>query len=215
MKVFVSWSGGKDCMLALYRTITQKEHTVAFLLNMVDDQTDMSRSHGLKKESIARQAACMQIPILQPQANWNNYEDSFKATLRALKQNGVDGGVFGDIYLEEHRTWIERVCKECDMQAIFPLWLNDTSDLLKEFISAGFETLTVAVNKQQLTKEWLGRKIDLNFLHEITAMPDIDPCAENGEYHSFVFNGPLFKQPLSLSIIREYEDEKHWFLELK
>ena len=214
MKAFVSWSGGKDCMLALYRFLQTPGNEVVSLLNMCDEASNLSRSHGLTREMIARQASCMNLPITQQTTGRSNYEEQFKKAIARLKEEGVTAGVFGDLYLMEHRTWIERVCNDMQIEAIFPLWENNTKVLLLELISAGFRALTVSVHTQMLSQRWLGREIDNTFFNDITALEGIDACAENGEYHSFVFDGPLFKQPVSFVKKETSEHDNHYFLEI-
>jgi uncharacterized protein (TIGR00290 family) len=214
MKVFASWSGGKDCMLALYRHLQTKGNEVAYLVNMCDTDGEHSRSHGIKKSIIHSQAEAMNIPIIQEATDFSGYEARFKSVITELKTDGVTAGIFGDIYLVEHRTWIERVCKELDIEPIFPLWGNDTKKLLKEFINVGFKALTVAVNTDKLNENWIGRNLDLSFFDEITAMKNTDPCAENGEYHSFVYDGPVFSNPVKFTKGETYRKDNHIFLTL-
>lgn len=214
MKAFASWSGGKDCMLAVYRTLQKKEYEVAYLVNMCDNDGEHSRSHGIKKSFIETQAKAMNIAIVQEAADFKGYESSFKAVISELKKDGVTAGIFGDIYLMEHRTWIERVCQELEIEPIFPLWENDTKLLLKEFIEAGFKSLTVAINTDKLDNTWLGRNMNNSFYDDITALKDIDPCAENGEYHSFVYDGPIFSEPVNFSKGEVRTDKNHLFLAL-
>ena len=212
MKAFVSWSGGKDCMLALNRYLKQNSKNDVCLLNMCDANSDLSRSHGLKKEMIALQAQKMGIQLFQKITDSANYEKNFKAKIAELKFFGVSAGVFGDIYLMEHRTWIERVCAEMQIEAIFPLWLNDTRDLLKEFVSEGFKALTVSVHCEKLTQNWLGRELNSAFFDDITKLPNTDPCAENGEYHSFVFDGPIFSNAVPFIKSEISQHDNHYFL---
>ena len=214
MNLFASWSGGKDCTLALYRILQQKEHEVPYLINMCDVDGHHSRSHGMHKEVIARQAAQLGIEILQPETDTASYESKFKKAIAQLKEKGVTGGVFGDIYLQVHRDWIERVCADMDIQPFFPLWENSSAQMIEEFVNAGFKTRVVAVNTRLLPKDWLGRIIDKQFISDILGLSGIDPCAENGEYHSFVYDGPLFKQPIQVSLGKEYFKDNHWFLEV-
>jgi uncharacterized protein (TIGR00290 family) len=181
---------------------------------MVDSKSDYSRSHGLKKQLVARQASALGINLIQQESDFSNYEPNFKQVIKTLKEKGVTGGVFGDIYLMEHRTWIERVCTEMDIKPFFPLWENDTRVLLNEFVNAGFKALTVSVNQSLLTQSWLGREIDESFSTDIIKLEGIDPCAENGEYHSFVYDGPIFQNSVSFEKGKEYSDNNHWFLEL-
>jgi diphthine-ammonia ligase len=215
MKLFTSWSGGKDCMLALYRVLKEKEHEVSHLINMCDIDGMHSRSHGMGKHLIARQAMSMRVEIIQPESDFKSYEALFKKTIKNLKDQGITGGIFGDIYLQEHRDWIERVCSEMAIQPFFPLWQNNTTDLLHEFIHSGFKTIVVSVNAKHLPQSWLGRDIDKDFVRDILKLDGIDPCAENGEYHSFVYDGPILKEPVSFLKGQEYFKYNHWFLDLK
>lgn len=214
MKAFASWSGGKDCMLATHRHLQEAGNQIVCLVNMCDQKGDLSRSHGLKKQLIQRQANAMGIPVIQQATSHQEYEKNFKNVILKLKEQGVDYGVFGDIYLKEHRVWIERVCSEMDIEPIFPLWNNDTLDLLKEFIHTGFKAITVSVRSEKLSEQWLGRIVDERFLTDISKMENIDPCAENGEYHTFVYDGPLFKTPVNFETGMTVFRDLHHFLEL-
>jgi diphthine-ammonia ligase len=202
-------------MLALYRILCTKSHEVKCLINMCDVDGEHSRSHGLEKQHIKYQADMLGIAIHQPQSDFKQYETHFKAAIELLKKQGVAGGVFGDIYLQPHRDWIERVCAETGIIPFFPLWGNSTTDLLNEFVGAGFKTMVVSVNSKMLDKSWLGRLIDKSFINDISKLAGIDPCAENGEYHSFVFDGSIFKTPLYIKTDGEYFKDDHWFLNLK
>lgn len=215
MKLFSSWSGGKDCMLALYRVQKSGEHEVEVLLNLCDNDSDISRSHGIHSRMIARQAEALGMELLQPKTDRVSYEQNFKVALLKLKEQGISGGVFGDIYLWEHRYWIERVCSECGIEAIFPLWDNPVTELANEIIDSGFKTIVVSVNAKQLTKDFLGRIYDREFVAELSEIKGIDVCAELGEFHSFVFDGPNFNYPAELQKGAVTFRGNHWFLEIK
>lgn len=182
---------------------------------MCDDRTNRSRSHGLMSDTIHKQAEAMNLRLTQQRTGTVAYEMNFKAVIAGLRKEGITAGVFGDLYLMEHRTWIERVCREAGITPVFPLWKNDTQALLSEFIDAGFEALTVAVRESLLPESWLGRKLDKSFFEEITALDGIDACAENGEYHSFVYNGPLFRHPVSFTRGERYRANNHIYLEIE
>lgn len=214
MRVFSSWSGGKDCMLAIYRLQKSGSHQISYLVNMCDAETDYSRSHGIKQELIVRQAEAMEIPLIQQKTDRPDYEQNFKSVILKLKEEGVTGGVFGDIYLWEHRHWIERVCSECGIEAIFLLWDNPVSELAAEIISEGFKTLTVSVNSKQLTEDFLGRVYDSAFVEGLSKIEGIDICAENGEFHTFVYDGPNFSHPVSFEKGSVSFRDNHWFLEI-
>ena len=215
MKAFVSWSGGKDCMLALYRFLESKENEVFCLLNMCDENEEHSGSHELPAYIIRRQAEAMNVPVRQQKTPKKQYEQQLKTVIAELKTQGVTAGVFGDIYLEAHRVWIERVCSEAGITPVFPLWGDDTRALLAEFIDAGFSSLTVAVRENTLPESWLGRKLDSAFLNEISALNGMDACGEMGEYHSFVYDGPLFSHPVEFSAGNQYRSNNHIYLEIK
>ncbi len=213
MKLFASWSGGKDCMLALFRMLQQNDYKVPYLVNMCEEGTYNSRSHGLSCELIVEQAQRIGISLIQKETSFGNYEANFKNVIHQLKNEGVEGGIFGDIYLQAHRDWIERVCGELGIIPYFPLWKDETGNLLKEFIDTGFQSTIVSVRKDSLGQEWLGQNLDKGFLEEILKT-DIDPCAENGEFHTFVYDGPLFDRKIQFTVNGVKEDDKHWYLSL-
>lgn len=214
MNVFFSWSGGKDCMLALHRTLQNGEHRLLALLNMCDRDTNFSRSHGLKKELLQRQAEAMNVRLVQRGTSRGESERDFKLAIAELKKEGLEAGVFGDIYLMEHRSWIERVCSEMGIQAIFPLWGDSTDLLATELVDAGFEPLVVSVHADHLEQNFLGRTFNHEMVNDLQQLDGIDICAENGEFHSFVVNGPVFKHPVAYEKGEVYFKDKHWFLEL-
>ncbi len=214
MKVFVSWSGGKDAMLALHRAATSGKYDVKFLVNMCDDASGLSRSHGLPSQLIAQQANALDIPLVQPKTSHTNYETVLKTTIANLKNHGVEGGVFGDIYLEPHREWIERVCAESGIAPVFPLWGEPTLLLIEELLALNYQAITVAINHTMIDKSWLGRTIDRPFVDELSALPGIDVCAENGEYHTFVANGPLFSKAVKIIPAGIITDEDHTYFTL-
>jgi len=211
MRVFVSWSGGKDSALAAYRAWKQG-HRLAYLLNCVAEDGSRTRSHGLPAEVIGLQARAMGVPLLQVRTSWEEYEAKFKETLRTLRASGVEGGVFGDLDIEEHRAWVERVCAEVGVQPLLPLWKDDPGRLLEEFWGAGFRAIVVAT---RLDPELVGRWLDSTLVREVTER-GAHPCGENGEYHTLVTDGPLFRCPLSIEFLEgrpvSYERDGVWFL---
>lgn len=199
-------------MLALHRFLQDPSNEVISLVNMCDEASNRSRSHGLGADVVRRQAEAMGLRITQEKTDSTHYEERFKGVIARLKAEGVTAGVFGDLYLNEHRVWIERVCRESGVEAVFPLWENDTKGLLRELIDEGFEALTVSVRVSMLPESWLGRSLDKAFYEDIIGLEGIDPCAENGEYHSFVFNGPIFKEAVRFTTGERYSADKHIFL---
>ncbi|MCS7281938.1 MAG: diphthine--ammonia ligase [Anaerolineae bacterium] len=213
MKLFVSWSGGKDSALAAYRA-WQQGHHLAYLLNCAAEDGSRVRAHGFPAEVVALQARAMGIPLVQVYTSWEDYEANFKDALRTLKASGVEGGVFGDMDIEEHREWVERVCAEVGMRPLLPLWKAEPWALLEEFWKAGFRALVVAT---RLGPAFLGRFLDRELVAEMEAL-GAHPCGERGEYHTLVTDGPLFRRPLQVKCPAGaphiYEHEGHWFLNL-
>ena len=215
-----SWSGGKDSALAFYRATAQNPDGIQArcLLNMVNQDVDRSMSHGLRPELIAAQAEALNMPVVQARATWDTYEDSFKQAVTGLMAEGVDAIVFGDIDIQEHREWTERVCEELGVRPVQPLWGEDPHALLEEFVNAGFEAVIVAARADMFDREQLGRRMDVELLAELYAMEEkykFHPCGEHGEYHTFVTDGPVFEKRIEVETGRiETRDSLH-FLEIE
>jgi len=214
MKVFVSWSGGKESSLACWKVI-KRGFEVKYLLNMVSEDGRYSRSHGISLLLLKKQAEAMEIPIVQVKTTWKSYEENFKKAVLRLREEEIEAGVFGDIDLREHKDWIERVCRELKIKAILPLWEQEREKLLKEFIEAGFKAIVVAIDTNYLDKELLGERIDEEFIQELKRIKEIDLCGERGEYHTFVYGGPIFKKPLEFITGKKILRDKRCFLEIK
>jgi uncharacterized protein (TIGR00290 family) len=214
VKVFVSWSGGKETSLSCYRVIKNQDIKVAYLLNMISEDGKHSRSHGISSELLKIQAEAIGIPLVQRKTTWDTYEEEFKKAVLGFKKDGVEKGVFGDIDLQEHRDWVERVCNEVGVKAHLPLWKKEREKLLKEFIKVGFKAIVVATNTDFLGQEWLGREINEEFIEDLRFQSNIDLCGEKGEYHTFVYDGPIFKKPVEVAVGKKTFRDKHWFLEL-
>jgi uncharacterized protein (TIGR00290 family) len=214
MGVFISWSGGKESSLSCFRVMQNQNLKVEYLLNMITEDGKHSRSHGLSVNLLKLQAEAMEIPIVQRKVTWEGYEEEFKKALLSFKARGIQAGVFGDIDLKVHRDWVERVCKEVGIQSILPLWKEKREELLNEFIQAGFKAIVVSANTDFLGREWLEKEINKRFIEELRIKGDIDFCGERGEYHTFVYDGPIFKKPVEFTIGKKVLKDKHWFLEL-
>jgi diphthine-ammonia ligase len=199
-RAFVSWSGGKDSALACYRAMQVERLNVVNLFNMLSEDGVHSRSHHLSLALLRSQAEAMGIPLVHGRATWQDYEDEFKRTLTRFKKEGLQAGIFGDIDIAEHRQWVERVCQECEIDAVLPLWQRPRQAIVEEFIAAGFKAVIVATNADKIGSEWLGRPFDIDFIHDIKRLPGVDLCGENGEYHTFVVDGPIFTKPIKYSI---------------
>jgi diphthine-ammonia ligase len=197
MRIVASWSGGKESCLACHKAISDGLE-VSFLLNMVSEDGSRSRSHGLPAALIAAQSQAIGIPLVQRRTTWDSYELEFKDAIHELKDFKVEGGVFGDIYVQEHKDWVNRVCRELGIEAIMPLWGRAPMDILCEFIDLGFKAVVVRTRADLLGKKWLGREIDASFVGELSKMSKVDLCGELGEYHTFVVDGPLFKHSIKI-----------------
>lgn len=200
MKVFCSWSGGKESCLACYKAM-QEGHEVASLLTMVTTTGNYTRSHRLSRELLIAQSQAVGIPLYQRRASWDTYEREFMRALTSFKQEGIAGGVFGALYLSEDRAWVERVCTEAGIVPLLPLWGMGGKDLLRAFIGTGFEAVVVAVRRDIMDDHWLGKQIDGAFVEQMEKR-GIDVCGENGEYHTLVTDGPIFSKRIEIGETR-------------
>lgn len=176
----------------------QKGYNVSYLVNTVSVEFRRVGLHGVEDVLIQQQAEAIGIGLLQKAVVGANYEQEFKELLER-KRNNVGGVVFGDIYLEECRIRNEKMCRDLGLLTIEPLWGRKPVDILKDFIRCGFEALVVSTQANLLGKEWVGRRIDMTFLTDIRKLRYIDPCGENGEYHTFVTDGPIFKKKIAIT----------------
>jgi len=213
-RLFASWSGGKDCCLAVHRAV-KNGLEIACLANTVNVDGTRSVSHGVAAAVLQTQAEALGIPIVQQPTGEHDYRERFVAMLHGLRAQGITGGVFGDIDFNPHREWIDAVCTETDMTPYYPLWEEDQRVLIEEFLDAGFVSVAVAVKKDVLGPEFLGRVVDRDFLADLTALGRrITPCGEAGEYHTLVVDGPLFKQRLELTGTQAVTRGDHHFLDI-
>lgn len=199
MKVVALWSAGKDSCFACYKAISLG-HKVVSLVNFTQPHGKDSLSHGLGAKFISKQAGLTGIPLIQKAMPQGSYEKEFKNLIARWKKDMDIGGiVFGDIYLKGHKDWIDRVCREVDIEPILPLWELNTKRIIFDFIDSGFQAIVVCVKQDVLGNEWLGRKIDRDFIEELEIYnPRIDPCGESGEFHTLVIAGPMFKGALEI-----------------
>lgn len=215
-KVFMSWSGGKDCCLALYRAI-KSGMDVRYLANTVRENGARSCSHGISSAVIKAQAKSLGIPIVQQPTLNDNYEEQFVKMMKKFREEGIEGGVFGDIDFNAHREWIENACRKANITPHLPLWLEDQTKLMEEFIDAGFESVVVAAKAELLSMDVLGRKIDryfLTYLKDQDTKEEITPCGEAGEYHTLVIDGPIFKKRLEITNSEKVQRDGYIYLEI-
>ncbi|MFA5118184.1 MAG: diphthine--ammonia ligase [Candidatus Omnitrophota bacterium] len=213
-----SWSGGKDSCLAYYKSL-KAGYRVSCLLNFISSGSKRGCFHGLEGKLLQLQAELIGVPLVQKEVSpdMQKYEEEFKSAVNEFLPQGVTSMVFGDIYLLDHQSWVERVCKEIGIQAVEPLWEIPTEDLIKEFLDLGFKAVIVSAKADIMGKEYIGREINLPLVEELKKK-GICPCGENGEYHTLVIDGPIFKRKLKIVKASPLLKEgfwKHWFLDIK
>lgn len=219
MKIIASWSGGKDSCLACYKVIQQR-HEVLFLLNFISRETQRGCFHGIDSKLMQAQAEAIGIPLVQKETtpDMKKYEEEFKEAVLELKKARIEGMVFGDVYLDEHKEWVERVCREIGIVPFEPLWHLSSEKIVEEFIGLGFKAIIVSAKADLFEENFVGREIDRDFL-EFMKEKKICPCGENGEFHTFVYDGPIFKKRVQIfetqKILISRGFWKHWFLDIR
>ena len=214
VKAIASWSGGKDSVFACYKALSQGIE-VTYLLNAINKRYGRVSFHGVRRELIELQAEAVGIPLCQPRVNRTNYEEKYKEAILELRSKGVKTGVFGYIHLLDSRIWVEGVCRAMRIKPAFPLWGIKTEAVIKSFVKAGFEAYVVATQANLLGKEWVGRRIDKSFIKDLKKLRKIDICGENGEFHTFVVDGPIFKKRIKLTKTRKVFIRGYWFLDIR
>lgn len=213
-KAIFNWSSGKDSALALYKVLQNSEFEIACLLTSVNQQLQRISMHGVRVELLEQQAKSLGLPLEIMQIpeipTMEAYENVMNETLTKLKNQGVTHSIFGDILLEDLRKYREDQLAKIGFEAIFPLWQIPTTDLIQEFIGLGFKTIVVCVNERFLDKSFVGRIIDQDFINDLPE--NVDLCGENGEFHTFTFDGPIFSKPIDFEIgeivYKKYEKPK-------
>lgn len=210
---FSSWSGGKDSTLALYKEI-EKGGAPKLLLSIFGEDGYRSRAHGLRRDIIKMQSESLGIPFRIVEAEWGEYREVFLKFLKEAASDKLGFGVFGDIDLVAHREWIEDLAKDSGVEPHFPLWGMKREDVVREFIEKGFHAVIVSCRKDALDKSFLGRKLDYDLLEELRAK-GVDLAGENGEYHTLVLDGPIFRRKLEVRFGNATEDEKQHYIEVE
>lgn len=206
---FCSWSGGKDSCLALYRSL-KAGGKPRLLLTMLTENGERSRSHGLCIDLVRKQAAALKIPLVTRSASWDVYENVFISALDGFAADGIGFGVFGDIDIDDHRRWVEKVCRRTGIQPCFPLWKEKRKELLLEFINEGFKATIVAVRDGVLDRSFLGRVLDEDTVKEIEEA-GVDASGEEGEFHTVVTDGPIFSFRIDLKPGEQFLYDGCWF----
>ncbi|MCD9574022.1 diphthine--ammonia ligase [Flavobacterium soyae] len=213
-KALFNWSSGKDSALTLYKILQNPEFKIECLLTSVNQQYQRISMHGVRVELLQAQAESIRIPLKIMQVpempTMEVYETVMTETLTELKNQGIMYSVFGDIFLEDLRKYREEQLARIGFEGVFPIWKIPSLDLIQEFISLGFKTIVVCVNERYLDKSFVGRIIDQDFINDLPK--NVDVCGENGEFHTFTFDGPIFSKPIDFEIgeivYRKYEKPK-------
>lgn len=203
-KVIFSWSGGKDSSLCLYYILKQREYEVVSLLTSVNGNNKRVSLHGVHQDLILAQANALNIPIefiYVYEGSNEEYEKQMENSLLQFKSKGIDTVIFGDIFLEDLRLYREQQLAKVEMKAEFPLWGKNTNVLVKQFIDLNFESVICCINDAYLTKDDVGKIINSEFIKTLPS--DVDPCGENGEFHSYCYNAPMFSSKINITQVEK------------
>lgn len=201
-KAIFNWSSGKDSALALYKTLQEEKFEVTSLLASINKEFQRISMHGVHVSLLEKQASSLGIPLIKmelpKEPSMDEYREIMSKTMYSIQSEGVTHSVFGDIFLEDLRAYREEQLQSIGMEAVFPLWKQNTTNLIHEFLDLGFKTIVTCVNEAYLDKSFAGRIIDKDFIADLPE--NVDPCGENGEFHTFTFDGPIFKKPVRFAI---------------
>jgi uncharacterized protein (TIGR00290 family) len=200
--ILFCWSGGKDSALALNTLLQQKNVRIAALLTTVTEGYDRISMHGVRRELLQQQAESLRLPLrevfIPPQCGNPIYEARMEEALLLYFQQGIRQVAFGDIFLEDLRLYREKNLSRVAMQALFPIWKRNTRELIREFHTSGFRAVAVCIDSKVLDPSFAGRELDASFFADLP--PSADPCGENGEFHTFVYDGPIFTRPIDFTL---------------
>jgi len=216
-KVLFTWSGGKDSAMALNEIKMINDYQIVALITTITKDYDRISMHGVRSILLNKQADSLGLNsekiLITKNASNKEYEDSMKSMLMKYKNLGINKVIFGDIFLEDLRRYREQNLSNIGMSGIFPLWKRNTKELAIRFIELGFKAIITCVDSKVLNKKFVGKCYDLDFLDELP--PDVDPCGENGEFHSFVYDGPIFQDKIKIQrgevVLR---DNRYYFCDL-
>ena len=200
-QVLFSWSGGKDSALAFYELQKIKKYEIVALLTTITQDYDRVSMHGVRRVLLERQAESLGLLLekilISNHSTNEEYETKMRTVLERYQRQGVDSVVFGDIFLEDLKKYREERLAQIGLHGVFPIWMRDSSELARSFVTKGFQAITTCVDSQVLDQRFVGRSFDAQFVAELPT--NVDPCGENGEFHSFVFDGPIFSKKIEFS----------------
>jgi uncharacterized protein (TIGR00290 family) len=215
-KVILSWSGGKDSAISLYESQRSGRYEIVSLLTTINKDYDRVSMHGVRRILVEQQASSLGLPIKEvfvpKDCSNEEYEARMTEVLTRFKQDGITQVVFGDIFLEWIKEYRENNLARLGMKGVFPIWGRNTAELTRKFIALGFRAVITCVDTKMLAARFLGRILDSQFLAELPA--SVDPCGENGEFHSFVFTGPNFKKRIDCALGETVQRDSFYFCDL-
>lgn len=215
-KCWVSWSTGKDSAFALQETLKDPHLEVCALFSVVTKDFDRVSMHGIRKFLLEQQAKSLERPLIVveiPEKCTNEiYEEKMKSLLNEARQHDIDTFIFGDLFLEDVRHYREKMLGGTGFTPLFPLWNYGTARLAKELIQSGYKAIITCIDSKKLSKDYVGREFDEAFLKDLPL--DVDPCGERGEFHTFVYDGPIFKKPIECIRDKVVEREGFFFIDL-
>lgn len=201
-KAIFNWSSGKDSALALYKILGEDQFEITSLLTSVNKEFQRISMHGFPVSLLEKQAEYLGFPLIKmelpKEPTMEEYREMMHKTMTEIKSRGVTHSIFGDIFLEDLRKYREQQLLAIEIKAVFPLWKKNTTELIHEFLDLGFKTIVTCVNETYLDKSFAGRILDKDFLKDLPE--NVDPCGENGEFHTFTFDGPIFKSRVDFEI---------------
>jgi len=201
-KAYFNWSGGKDSALALWEMQKEKDFQIEYLITTMNNFHNRVSMHGVRRELLEAQAASLNILLttveLPEEPSMQQYESAMIEKINWLKARGITYSIFGDIFLEDLKKYREERLEAAGIGCIFPIWKRNTTELMKTFIDRGFKAVIVCVSEKFLDKSFCGRYVDQEFCNDLPT--SVDVCGENGEFHTFVFDGPIFRYPVNFKV---------------
>ncbi len=215
-KITISWSGGKDCSLALHKILQDQQYDVHSLHTTFNEETSRVGLHGIRQSLIEKQAESLGIQLDKIFIPTAEDHDAYEASIRNYYERQSDLGirkiVFGDIFLEDLRAFREKILSSCGLEGIYPLWKKESHSLATEFVRSGFKAVICSADANYFDEQTAGKYYDTNFINSLPV--EVDPCGENGEFHTFVFDGPIFKKPITIRHEQRIAKEYHYKINL-
>jgi uncharacterized protein (TIGR00290 family) len=215
--IVLSWSGGKDSALALFEIQRKRRYSVSSLLTTITGDYSRISMHGVREILLEKQAEATGIPLKKIYIPANCADEVYarimEIEMKELKASSINTIAFGDIFLQDVREYREKNLEKVGMKAIFPLWGKDSRKVVNEFLDSGFKAVVTTVDPRKLSPDFCGRLLDREFIKDLPA--SVDPAGENGEFHSFVFEGPIFKRPIAFTVGEKVLRDSFYFCDLK